>query len=501
MELLDIVRYAVLSASMSLVFLGDALHRGGRSRAVCVFLKVLGYSALALLTLFQPLNALQQQLLLITAVLGALISLFSAPYSTIKYGSKSLTMITDLLIVTTAMTFASRYLLELVLFWLAAELIGFIAIAYDAFTGVNSEALRASIRYLVFSMIPTDISLFILLALTGFEEMLSQPLATLKLKLCSPMLTGLLTLGFMAKAAIAPLHFWLPDAHSLAPAPASATLSGLMVKMGVYGMLTLAQFAIDTSTAYSILLVFGSLTAVYGGLQAVYQRDLKRLLAYSTVSHMGAIVMLVALYIDSQAPLYLYAIMAYVAAHASYKATLFMDTGVIELLSRERFVDRLGYVHRALPVESLAALLAILTIFGVPPTAGFLAKVWAFSSVLHSMVEKSLYIYPLSVLSIEIALCVAYSARYLQAHIKPGSVEEVSSREEVRGLPMYTLAASLTSLALVLPLLAVQSSGEKMGVDYFVLYLASLPTVLLLLTALHILIREAAKGCTHGATP
>jgi hypothetical protein len=116
MELLDIVRYAVLSASMSLVFLGDALHRGGRSRAVYVFLKVLGYSALALLTLFQPLNALQQQLLLITAVLGALISLFSAPYSTIKYGSKSLTMITDLLIVTTAMTFASRYLLELVLF-------------------------------------------------------------------------------------------------------------------------------------------------------------------------------------------------------------------------------------------------------------------------------------------------------------------------------------------------------------------------------------------------
>jgi len=154
-------------------------------------------------------------------------------------------------------------------------------------------------------------------------------------------------------------------------------------------MLTLAQFAIDTSTAYSILLVFGSLTAVYGGLQAVYQRDLKRLLAYSTISHIGAIVMLVALYIDSQAPLYLYAIMVYVAAHASYKATLFMDTGIIELLSHERFVDRLGYVHRALPVESLAALLAILTIFGVPPTAGFLAKVRAFSSVLHSMVEKS----------------------------------------------------------------------------------------------------------------
>ncbi len=494
MEQVDIIRFAVFLASIFLTHLGNLVYRGEKSRVVCVLLKISGYSVLTLLALYQALSTLQLVLLLTTIMLSILISLFSLHYSHLKYGTRSLVAITDLLAVTIIMTFASRYLLELILFWLTTELIGFIAIAYDAFVGVNSEAMRASLRYLVFSMIPTDIALFVILALAGFEKMVSQPLTALTLNLSSPIVTILVTLGFMSKAAIIPLHFWLPDAHSLAPSPVSALLSGIMIKMGVYGIIVLTHYTIDVTTAYTILLIFGSLTALYGGLQAIYQKDLKRLLAYSSISHMGAIIMLTAIYLKTQELLFFYAITAYIVAHAVYKASLFMDTGVIELISHERLIDRLGYVYRVLPIESLAAIFSILSILGIPPTVGFLAKIWAFSSILHEIVKESAYIYPLIILSVETALSIVYSAKYLQAHIRPGLLGEVNIKSDVYKLSRYVLVASLTSLILALPLLSTQSSEVGVSIDIIALYLVSLPIILFTSTSIYILILEVIKG-------
>lgn len=500
MEQVDVIRYSVFLASILLTHLGSLAYRGRESGVVYIILKISGYSVLALLAFYQPLSTLQLVLLLTTIILSTLISLFSIHYSHLKYGARSLAEITDLLAVTIIMTFASRYLLELILFWLATELIGFIAIAYDAFVGINSEAMRASLRYLVFSMIPTDIALFVMLALAGFERMLTQPLITLTLDLSSPVVTTLVTLGFMSKAAIAPLHFWLPDAHSLAPSPISALLSGIMIKMGVYGITILTYYTVDVTTAYTILLIFSSLTALYGGLQAVYQRDLKRLLAYSSISHMGAIVMLAAIYLKTQDLFFFYAIIAYIAAHAAYKASLFMDTGVIELIFHEKLVDKLGYIYRVLPVESLAAIFSILSILGIPPTVGFLAKIWAFSSILHEIAEESMYFYPLIVLSVETALSIAYSAKYLQAHIRPGFSGEVEVKSDVIKLSRYVLVASLTSLILALPLLSTQSSEVKVSIDIIVLYLVSLPIILLTFTSIYMLIREVIRGREYNVT-
>jgi len=299
----------------------------------------------------------------------------------------------------------------------------------------------------------------------------------------------------MAKAAIAPLHFWLPDAHSLAPSPISAVLSGIMIKIGIYGILLVANYALNTNTAYITLLFFSSLTAIYGGVQAVYQRDLKRLLAYSSISHMGAIAMLTALYLKKPGVLFLYAIIAYIVAHAVYKASLFMDTGVIEIAFHEKIIDKLGCIYRVLPLETLAATLAILSIFGIPPTAGFLAKLWAFSSVLHEITASSVYLYVLIVLSIETALTVVYSANYLQAHIKPGvAIGDITVNLNMRFLPLSVLITAFTSLILALPVLILQSSETKLYIDILALYLISIPVVLLITISTYMLIREVTRG-------
>ena len=499
MESIDLYRCVVFAVSVSVLYLSNTVYKGGWNW-ISVLLKITGYSVLASLALHQQLSSLQLVLLVTTTTLGSLISLFSQHYSYSKYNSKSLALVTDLLLATTAMTFASRYLLELVLFWLTTEVVGFMAIAYDALVGVNSDAMRASLRYLVFSMIPTDLALFILIALTGLEKSLSESLVALNLDLTAPLITAILVLGFMAKAAIAPLHFWLPDAHSLAPSPVSAVLSGIMIKIGVYGILLVANYAVNTSIAYSILLLFGSLTAIYGGVQAVYQKDLKRLLAYSSVSHMGAIAMLTALYLKNPGSLFYYAIIAYIVAHAVYKASLFMDTGVIELLSGEKNIEKLGYVYRVLPVESFAVTLAILSIFGLPPTTGFLAKLWAFSSVLHEISASYVYVYVLIVLSVETALTVVYSARYLQAHIKPGVPVGAGASKSTytHSTSMCTLLSSLTSLTLTLPVLLIQSGEVKAHSDILVLYFTSLPVLLVVLASTYMIIREVRERAEHG---
>ncbi|MDW8085946.1 MAG: proton-conducting transporter membrane subunit, partial [Ignisphaera sp.] len=396
MEVSDIYRYALYSISTAAILIGN-MGIGGQLAAA--LLKVFGYS------LFLPLvtsyNFFQSALLLTSIVVSLIASLYTIGYSSEKYRSNSLQLLMDGLNISIIATLSSRYLLEFIMFWLMSEIIGFLAISYDALLGIDARAMNSSLKYLIFSMIPTDIALFILLAVSNFENILTVTLYELNLDLASSILTITALLGFMAKAAIVPLHFWLPDAHSMAPAPISAVLSGIMVKMGIYGFTILSHFTIDKNTAFSILFIFGSLAAVYGALQAVHQSDIKRLLAYSTISNTGVLSMLIAFYIKSADPMFTHATLVFSVAHALYKATLFTDSGVIELMTHERNIANLGYIYRVAPLESFSATLSILFIFGMPPAVGFLAKVLIFSALLHQIAKDWIYLLAIIIISIE----------------------------------------------------------------------------------------------------
>jgi NADH:ubiquinone oxidoreductase subunit 5 (subunit L)/multisubunit Na+/H+ antiporter MnhA subunit len=210
---------------------------------------------------------------------------------------------------------------------------------------------------------------------------------------------------------------------------------------------------LNSGAAIATCLIFGSLTAIYGGLQALVQSDIKRILAYSTISHTSTITILLGLYAMSGSETFLGAATIYAAAHAIYKASLFMDSGVVELLTHTRTLERLGYVSRFLPGETLSALIAVLSLVGVPPTLGFLSKLTLFMSLGSYIPSSWVYLIITLIVAFEVVLSIGYSTRYLLAHMGNPSVRHEELNLSSAGLTPYVLTLSASSVVLVFPVI------------------------------------------------
>ncbi len=223
----------------------------------------------------------------------------------------------------------------------------------------------------------------ILVAMATGTDQLTEILDQPELIRQSPFVTGmaaLLLLGAFTKSAQFPFHFWLPDAMS-APTPVSAYLhSATMVKAGVYLVARLSPaFAGVPFWDFSVIIA-GTVTALLGGFLAWQQTDLKRILAFSTISALGTLMLLLGLgttYAVQAAVLFL-------VAHSFYKGTLFLVAGAVDHTCGTRDITRLGGLMRHVPGLGLAAILAGVSLAGVPPAAGFLAKEFVLKASLGS---------------------------------------------------------------------------------------------------------------------
>lgn len=200
----------------------------------------------------------------------------------------------------------------------------------------------------------------------------------------------LIMLACFTKSAQFPFHFWLPGAMS-APSPASAFLhSATMVKAGVYLLLRMLPVLGDTPLWLNMLMGVGLTTMFIGGFFALRQRDLKALLAYSTISSLGGLVALIGLP-EAHG---LKAALIGVTAHALYKATLFLLTGTIEHATGTRSLNALGGLRQHMPGGAIIAGVVSLSMLGVPPLLGYLAK----ETLLDAMLPNA----PLTLLPIVI---------------------------------------------------------------------------------------------------
>ena len=194
-----------------------------------------------------------------------------------------------------------------------------------------------------------------------------------------PVALGLVLLGALTKSAQFPFHFWLPHAMA-APTPVSAYLhSATMVKAGVFLLARLWPVLAGTEAWFWIVGGAGLVTLLFGAYAAMFQNDLKGLLAYSTISHLGLITLLLGL--DS--PLGAVAAVFHMMNHATFKASLFMSVGIIDHETGTRDMRRLSGLFKAMPITGLLAIVASAAMAGVPLLNGFLSKEMFFAETVY----------------------------------------------------------------------------------------------------------------------
>lgn len=202
-----------------------------------------------------------------------------------------------------------------------------------------------------------------------------------------------LVIGFAVKAAMFPVHIWLPDAHGLAPSPVSALLSGLLIKTGIIGILRIIfsvykiDGPIDLSHLLGALEWFAVATVIFGAFFAFFQDDIKVIFAYSSISNIGYIVMGIGLVSVSNPAGSVNAMLGaltHVAAHAIIKTLLFLSAGAIIYKTGLRKLDDLKGIGKKMPITCMALVIGALSVTGVPGTVGFWAKWYVINGAFES---------------------------------------------------------------------------------------------------------------------
>ncbi|HVN67783.1 MAG TPA: proton-conducting transporter membrane subunit [Candidatus Sulfotelmatobacter sp.] len=265
-------------------------------------------------------------------------------------------------------------LIWLFVFLELAALSAYLLVAF----GNKREQLEASVKYL---LIGEGASLLILIG-CGLVHQLT---GTFNMSTAAVLLAGggnhwktvaalLFIAGFGTKAALMPFHFWLPDAHSAAPAPVSAILSGVIIKaLGVYALARVLFNVIGLTPHLAFLLTtLGLISIIFGGLLAVGQWDMKRLMAYSSISQIGYIFLGLGL----ATPLGILGALFHLFNHALMKSLLFLNAGAVEQIAGTRDLRELGGLRKKLPATATTSLIGTLAISGVPPFNGFWSKLF-----------------------------------------------------------------------------------------------------------------------------
>ena len=274
-----------------------------------------------------------------------------------------------------------------------------------------------------------------------------------------PVLLILILIGCFTKSAQFPFHFWLPHAMA-APTPVSAYLhSATMVKAGVFLLARLWPVLAGTEAYTVIVTSVGLVTMVFAAVVALFRHDLKSILAYSTISQLGLLVMLLGFSLELAA----LAAVLHILNHAAFKAALFMAAGIVDHETGTRDIRRLGGLAKAMPVTAAIATIAAASMAGLPPLGGFISK----ELMLYQTPEVALFGLPWLVpvlATIGATFSVGYSLR-LAGHLFFGQPRdpEPFARAHDPAAGMWASPALLTVLAVLLGLIPMPLAAPLVG--------------------------------------
>jgi formate hydrogenlyase subunit 3/multisubunit Na+/H+ antiporter MnhD subunit len=291
--------------------------------------------------------------------------------------------------------------------------------------------------------------------------------------------------GFGFKAGVVPLHTWLPHAHPAAPSHVSGIMSGVIVKMGIYGIFRIvSHLQTDLLQIGNTLMIAGMITGVYGILHACVQRDVKRLLAYCTVENVGLILTGIGLGVVGQHAGNGFLMLAgyggalfHALNHALSKSLLFLAAGAVYRSAHTRNMDRMGGLFKMMPKTATLFLAGSLAIAGLPPLNGFLSEFVLFSGfirgvMLPGITESIIIVTGIAVIAFIGGVSVmtftkAFGAIFLgtpRAALPPDGVEEPSA---AMLLPQYLLAALAVLVALI-PLAVFGVASEVVSSVFYI---------------------------------
>ena len=215
-------------------------------------------------------------------------------------------------------------------------------------------------------------------------------------------------LGFGMKAGFVPLHSWLPHAHPAAPSHVSALMSGVMIKMGIYGILRVCSFLQNSFYEIGIVvLIVGIITGLYGIMNAIAQNDIKKSLAYSSIENIGIIGMgmglgLIGMGVENYSLGFLgfAGALLHVLNHALFKPLLFFGAGSVYATTHTKLMDNLGGLMKKMPVTGILFLIGSLAICGLPPFNGFVSEFLIYNGIVGEFNKGNVTIDILLVLSL-----------------------------------------------------------------------------------------------------
>ncbi len=335
---------------------------------------------------------------------------------------------------------AARESYTFLLCWELMTLASFVLILFE---GERRETRRAAINYLILMHI-------------GFVFLVSGSVFWAGAGSASLPVFLLFLVGFGMKAGIFPLHIWLPEAHPAAPSHVSALMSGVMIKMGVYGIVRVVA-AVDAGlqTAGIVLLVIGMVTALWGIVQAAGQNDLKKGLAYSSIENIGII--FTALGLAALGMASGNAVLAVLGGagallhtlnHSLFKPLLFMGAGSVYTAAHTRNLDELGGLSQRMPATTALFGLGAVAICALPPLNGFVSEFLICLGALRSIASGSQIIWSAAALLV-LALTGGFAVLVFARFFGTGFLGAPRSAKAARAREVSTLmlAAQLIPLA------------------------------------------------------
>ncbi|ASJ07000.1 proton-conducting transporter transmembrane domain-containing protein [Thermococcus pacificus] len=374
---------------------------------------------------------------ILVGVAGSAVSVYSLSYM----GRRHLvTVAYPLFVLSMALIVLARDFLTLLIFWELMTAASYVLIVYNY---EKEETRRASVVYLVtmhaLNTAPLIMGLGYVCSHAGTLDY-----SALSGTVVPSWVIWALTIGFLAKAGIFPMHFWLPEAHPVAPSNVSALLSGVMLKMAVYGMLrTLETFGGVDSIAVPIV-VLSIITIALGSLLALNQKDIKRMMAYSSIDNMGYIFLAIGAYLLLPGELKevaLTAVLLHSFNHMLFKNLLFMLSGNILHATGRRDTGIRG-LAKEMPITFGLSIVGILAVSGVPPLNGFASK-W--------LIYRATFLSKDPLLVVGGAVALLGSALTLAAYLKLYRVftGEPNVEAEEAPLPMLLGEGILAALCVV----------------------------------------------------